>query len=115
MIVPIVTTLGGATVPGTNPLMNAATCQVDELRKEAEDILAARCRRAAAILERTDSPTVVDGNAFMQVQKDYIEAFGADNYGMLRQHTDAHTRRGDGSLEADLATLIIYNKGQNRK
>ena len=32
--------------------------QLDELRKEAEDILAARCRRAAAILES------------MQVQKD---------------------------------------------
>ena len=82
--------------------------QVDELRKEAEDILAARCRRAAAILERTDSPTVVDGNAFMRVQKDYNEAFGADNYGLLRQHIDAHTRQGDGSLEADLATLILY-------
>jgi hypothetical protein len=27
---------------------------------------------------------------------------------MLRQHIDAHTRRGDGSLEADLATLILY-------
>ena len=90
--------------------------QLDALRKEAdgiteldrEDILAARCRRAAAVLERTCSPTVVDGNAFMQVQKDYIEAFGTDNYGTLRQHIDAHTRRGDGSLEADLATLILY-------
>jgi hypothetical protein len=50
----------------------------------------------------------VDGNALTQTKKNYIEAFGADNYGMLRQHIDAHTRRVDGSLDADLATLILF-------
>ena len=58
--------------------------------------------------KRADMPIVVDGDAFMQMKKDYIEAFGADNYGRLRQHIDAHTRRVDGSLDADLATLILF-------
>jgi hypothetical protein len=57
----------------------------------------------AAEEARKNPPIVVDGDAFMQMKKDYIEAFGADNYGMLRQHIDAHTRRADGSLDADLA------------
>lgn len=59
--------------------------------------------------KRADMPIVVDGSlTFMQMKKDYIEAFGADNYGVLRQHIDAHTRRADGSLDADLATLILF-------
>lgn len=58
--------------------------------------------------KRADMPIVVDGNALTQMKKDYIEAFGADNYGVLRQHIDAHTRRADGSLDADLATLILF-------
>lgn len=62
----------------------------------------------AAEEARKNPPIVVDGDAFMQMKKDYIEAFGADNYGMLRQHIDAHTRRADGSLDADLATLILF-------
>jgi len=62
----------------------------------------------AAEEARKNPPIVVDGDAFMQMKKDYIEAFGADNYGVLRQHIDAHTRRADGSLDADLATLILF-------
>lgn len=62
----------------------------------------------AAEEARKNPPIVVDGDAFMQMKKDYIEAFGADNYGVLRQHIDAHTRRVDGSLDADLATLILF-------
>jgi len=57
---------------------------------------------------RRATATSVDGDAFAQVKKDYIEAFGSDNYGMLREHMDAHTRRGDGSLDADLSTLLIF-------
>jgi hypothetical protein len=62
----------------------------------------------AAEEARKNPPIVVDGNALTQTKKNYIEAFGADNYGMLRQHIDAHTRRVDGSLDADLATLILF-------
>jgi hypothetical protein len=101
-------------------------------RKEVEDAVAAlsdpnyvtlnqqwqeRCDRLQA--ERDDyhsqldalrraTATSVDGDAFMQVKKEYIEAFGSDNYGMLREHMDAHTRRGDGSPDSDLATLLLF-------
>ncbi len=101
-------------------------------RKEVEDAIAAlsdpnyvtlnqqwqeRCDRFQA--ERDDyhsqldalrraTATSVDGDTFMQVKKDYIEAFGSDNYGTLREHMDAHTRRGDDSLNADLSTLLIF-------
>jgi hypothetical protein len=53
-------------------------------------------------------PTVVDGPGLVRTKEDYIKAFGAENYSTLRQHTDAHTRRADGSLDADLATLILF-------
>ncbi len=101
-------------------------------RKEVEDAIAAlsdpnyvtlnqqwqeRCDRFQA--ERDDyhsqldalrqaTATSVDGDTFMLVKKDYIEAFGSDNYGTLRKHMDAHTRRGDDSLNADLSTLLIF-------
>lgn len=124
-----------ATAYAIGSLDRLAAVRLPRCRKEVEDAVAAlsdpnyvttsqqwqeRCDRLQAERDEYHSqldtlrsqldtlPTVVDGNAFMQVQKDYIEAFGADNYGMLRQHIDAHTRRGDGSLEADLATLILY-------
>lgn len=101
-----------------------AAIRLPRCRKEVEDAIAAlwreRCDRLqaerdnyhglldAAEEARKNPPIVVDGDAFMQMKKDYIEAFGADNYGVLRQHIDAHTRRADGSLDADLATLILF-------
>ena len=101
-------------------------------RKEVEDAVAAlsdpnyvrlnqqwqeRCDRLQAERDnyhsqldalRRATATSVDGDAFMQVKRVYIEAFGSDNYGMLREHMDAHTRRDDGSLDADLATLLLF-------
>lgn len=83
-------------------------------RKEVEDAIAAlsdpngHCGNNLICAGFATQLAVVDGDAFMQMKKDYIEAFGADNYGVLRQHIDAHTRRADGSLDADLATLILF-------
>ena len=83
-------------------------------RKEVEDAIAAlsdpngHCGNNLICAGFATQLAVVDGNALTQMKKDYIEFFGADNYGVLRQHIDAHTRRVDGSLDADLATLILF-------
>ena len=90
------------------------TVKLPRCRKEVEDAIAALsdpntyCGNNLICAGFATQLAVVDGNALTQMKKDYIQAFGADNYGMLRQHIDAHTRRVDGSLDADLATLILF-------
>ena len=95
-------------------------------RKKVEDAIAAlsdpnyvtmtqqwqeRCDRLQAELDNYHSQldTAEEARQFLEAQRDFVEAYGAEEYNRLRQTIDASKRNTDGSLNDIAANAAILS------
>jgi len=103
-----------------------AAIRLPRSRKEVEDAIAAlsdpnyvtmtqqwqeRCDRLQAERDEYHSQldTAEEARQFLEAQRDFVEAYGAEEYSRLRQMIDASKRNTDGSLNGIAANAAILS------